>query len=69
MNVQSICEIIEEFAPLALQESYDNAGLLIGDPQMEVNGILICIDITRDILEEAIQKKMQFYFITSSFNI
>ncbi len=60
MNVQSICEIIEEFAPLALQESYDNAGLLIGDPQMEVNGILICIDITHDILEEAIQKKCNF---------
>ena len=56
-NVKSICEIIEEFAPLALCESYDNVGLLIGDAQMEVSSILICLDVTEDVLDEAIQKK------------
>lgn len=56
MTVQSICRIIEEFAPLALQESYDNAGLLVGLPQMEVSGILICIDVTEEIVDEAICK-------------
>jgi len=56
MNVQSICELIEEVAPLALQESYDNAGLLVGDSQMEVKGVLICIDITEEVIAEAIQK-------------
>jgi len=56
MNVQSICELIEEVAPLALQESYDNAGLLVGDSQMEVTGVLICIDITEEVIAEAIQK-------------
>ena len=57
MNVRTICNIIEEVAPLSLQESYDNAGLLVGNSQMEVSGILICIDITLEIINEAIQKK------------
>ncbi len=56
MNVKSICELIEEVAPLSLQESYDNAGLLIGDSQMEVNSVLISIDITEEVIEEAICK-------------
>jgi len=57
MIVKSICEFIEEVAPLALQESYDNAGLLVGDSQTEVTSILICIDITEDVISEAIRKK------------
>ncbi len=56
MIVKSICELIEEVAPLALQESYDNAGLLVGDSQMEVTSVLLCIDITEVLIEEAIQK-------------
>jgi len=57
MTVKSICELIEEVAPLALQESYDNAGLLVGNSQMEVTSVLVCIDITEEVLAEAIQKK------------
>jgi len=57
MNVKSICDLIEEVAPLALQESYDNAGLLVGDSQMEVTSVLVCIDITEQVIDEAIQKK------------
>ena len=57
MNVKSICGLIEEVAPLALQESYDNAGLLVGDSQMEVTSVLVCIDITELVIAEAIQKK------------
>jgi len=56
MNVKSICELIEEVAPLSLQESYDNAGLLVGDSQMEINSVLICIDVTEEVLQEAISK-------------
>ena len=56
MNVKSICELIEEVAPLALQESYDNAGLLVGDSQMEVRSALVCVDVTEVVIEEAIQK-------------
>lgn len=57
MNVQSICSLIEEVAPLALQESYDNAGLIVGDSQMDVSAILLCIDITEEVVKEAIGKK------------
>jgi dinuclear metal center YbgI/SA1388 family protein len=57
MTVKSICELIEEIAPLALQESYDNAGLLVGDSQMEITSVLICIDITEEVIAESIQKK------------
>jgi dinuclear metal center YbgI/SA1388 family protein len=57
MTVQSICSIIEEVAPLALQESYDNAGLLVGNSQMEVSSAMVCIDVTEEVITEAIQKK------------
>jgi len=56
MNVKSICELIEDVAPLALQESYDNAGLLVGNSQMEVTSVLISIDIIEDVIDEAIRK-------------
>ncbi|MDP4239660.1 MAG: Nif3-like dinuclear metal center hexameric protein [Bacteroidota bacterium] len=56
MDVKSICELIEEVAPLSLQESYDNAGLLVGDSQMEINSVLVCIDVTEEVIEEAIRK-------------
>ena len=56
MTVKSICEVIEEVAPLALQESYDNAGFLVGDWQMEVTSALVCIDVTELVIDEAIKK-------------
>ena len=56
MQVKSICELIEEVAPLSLQESYDNAGLLVGDAQMEINSVLVCLDVTEEVIEEAIRK-------------
>ena len=59
MNVKSICDLIEEVAPLSLQESYDNAGLLVGDAQMEINSVLVSIDITEEVIEEAIRKNCQ----------
>lgn len=57
MTVKSICDLIQEVAPLALQESYDNAGLLVGNSQMEVTSVLVCIDITEEVIDEAMQKK------------
>ena len=57
MNVQDICFYLETIAPLAYQENYDNAGLLIGDPDSAVQKILLCLDVTPSVLEEAIAKK------------
>lgn len=56
MTVKEITRIIETFAPLAFQESYDNAGLIIGHSDDEISGILITLDITEELLDEAIRK-------------
>ncbi len=56
MKVQEICKAIEELFPLAYQENYDNAGLFVGDPDNEVTGAIISIDVTEDVVDEAIQK-------------
>jgi len=56
MNVKSITALIEAEAPLSLQESYDNAGLLVGNPAMEVSAVLISIDVTEEVIDEAIAK-------------
>lgn len=56
IKVKDIAEVIEGFAPKALQESYDNAGLQVGDPDMNVSAALLCLDVTEDILNEAIRR-------------
>ncbi len=58
MQIKQITQYIESIAPLAFQESYDNSGLIIGHPEDEVSGILITLDITEEILDEAIIKKL-----------
>ena len=52
-KVKDIAAAIEKFAPRSLQEDYDNAGLQVGDPEMEVSAVLLCLDVTDDILLEA----------------
>ncbi len=56
MKVRDIEDIIESLAPLELQESYDNSGLQVGIEQDEVKGVLVCLDITEDIISEARRK-------------
>ena len=56
MTVKDILNCITEVAPLRWQESYDNAGLQIGDLDAETRKALICLDITEEIVEEAIAK-------------
>jgi len=57
MLIKDITACIETFAPLSLQEDYDNSGLLIGHPEKEINQALICIDLTETVLKEAISLK------------
>lgn len=54
ITVSQVASIIESFSPLGLQESYDNAGLAIGSPSAVVKGILISLDVTPEIIDEAI---------------
>jgi dinuclear metal center YbgI/SA1388 family protein len=56
IKIKDITNYLEQWAPLAYQEAYDNSGLLLGDLNNLVNGILICLDITEDILKEAKEK-------------
>ncbi|MFK7785523.1 MAG: Nif3-like dinuclear metal center hexameric protein [Crocinitomicaceae bacterium] len=57
MKLFELTSYLESLAPLSSQESYDNSGLIVGDPNMEVTGALISLDCIESIVEEAIQKK------------
>ncbi|RCR66518.1 Nif3-like dinuclear metal center hexameric protein [Larkinella punicea] len=56
MTIRDITTCLEAWAPLAYQESYDNAGLIVGDAAAEVTGILVTLDVTEAVVEEAIRK-------------
>lgn len=54
MRIREITNSLEQLAPLPLQESFDNSGIQVGDVNAEVKGVLLCIDITEDVVDEAI---------------
>jgi len=54
MTLKFIIDIIEEFAPPAIQESWDNSGLIIGDKSREVTKILLALDCTPEVVESAV---------------
>jgi dinuclear metal center YbgI/SA1388 family protein len=56
MTIKELTKKIEELAPLQLQESYDNAGLIIGEADTIIKGVLISLDVTDDVMQEAIEK-------------
>ena len=57
MTIKEVAETLERFAPLPLQESYDNAGLQIGLTEgEETSGVLLCLDVTERVIEEAVRK-------------
>lgn len=56
MKIQEITDVIERFAPLSLQESYDNAGLIVGRPSDEVHRALLAVDVTDEVLDEAVRE-------------
>ncbi len=57
MKIKEVAATLEQFAPLPLQESYDNAGLQIGLTETEeVSGVLLCLDVTEAIVEEAVSR-------------
>ena len=53
-RVKDIAAAIEEVVPLRWQESYDNAGLIVGDPEAEISSALLCVDISEEVVDEAI---------------
>src|SRR5690348_14526882 len=57
MQLKEIIQALEELAPPSLQESYDNSGLLTGSPSQEITGVLVSLDCTEAVLDEAIRNK------------
>lgn len=56
MKIGAIVSALEEWAPPGLQESYDNAGLLTGSSSWECKGVLTTLDVTEEVLDEAIER-------------
>lgn len=57
MKLKEVLDALERFAPLPLQESWDNAGLQIGLTEAdEVSGALLCLDVTEQVVDEAIRR-------------
>ena len=54
MKVKDIISVIEEFAPLSIQESWDNSGLCVGSPEDEVSSVLLGLDCTPALVDEAV---------------
>ena len=56
VKVKDVLDALEQFAPLPLQESWDNAGLQVGLTEAEVSGALLCLDVTEKVVDEAVAK-------------
>jgi len=56
MKLSEICKYLDNAIPLSFQEGYDNSGLQVGDPDSEVSSALLTIDVTGEVVEEAISK-------------
>src|SRR5690606_24161992 len=55
MKIKELTQYLEQIAPLAYQESYDNSGLIVGHPEDEIHQALITLDCTEEVVDEAIQ--------------
>lgn len=54
MKIKEVIDALERFAPLPLQEDFDNAGLQVGLTEAEVSGALLCLDVTEKVVDEAV---------------
>lgn len=56
MKIRQVLSALEQFAPLPLQESWDNAGLQLGLTETDVSGVLLCLDVNEQVVDEALRK-------------
>ena len=56
MKINEIIKHLEQYAPLQLQEDYDNSGLITGDKNWETSSALVCLDCTEEVVDEAINR-------------
>lgn len=57
MKIKDVISVLEELSPLAYSEGFDNTGLLVGDAQAKVEGILVTLDTLENVVDEAIEKQ------------
>jgi putative NIF3 family GTP cyclohydrolase 1 type 2 len=55
MKLRDLTIFLETVAPLAYQEDYDNSGLIVGNPDMDISGAMISLDCTEAVVDEAIE--------------
>ena len=55
MKIREVVDALERFAPLPLQEGWDNSGLQVGLTEAEVSGALLCLDVTEEVVDEALR--------------
>lgn len=58
-TIRHISTFLNQWAPPSVKLDYDNVGLLVGDPDSAVTSILTCLDVTEDVIEEAIQQNCE----------
>lgn len=58
LKIKDVINFMESIAPLNLKESYDNVGLMVGDREQELRGILLALDCTLEVIEEAKSKEV-----------
>ncbi|HBI63855.1 MAG TPA: Nif3-like dinuclear metal center hexameric protein, partial [Clostridiales bacterium] len=56
IQVKQVLQCLEQAAPYELAESWDNVGLLVGDPEAAIDGVLCALDITEAVVEEAAER-------------
>lgn len=56
VKCNKIVKFLEETAPLHLAEEWDNCGLIIGNPDQDIEKVLVCLDATHDVIIEAVEK-------------
>ncbi len=59
MKVKEIVSVLEQWAPPGYQESYDNSGLIVGDKNKDVGKVLITLDVTEEVVQEAVDEGCQ----------
>ena len=59
MNVRDIYRLIDAVAPFDTQEEWDNSGLLVGNPEQEVEAVLFALDVTDAVIREALEQGAQ----------
>ncbi len=59
MKLQQIMKLMDQIAPLRLAESWDNVGLLLGDPASEVHKVMTCLTLSPDVADEAVTENAE----------